>query len=93
LSLFFGINSLLSTVNSYYINPLYMGKSFIFKEQIMAKGSSGSNGGGGKGHGGGSAPRGGKGGMGFIPSRPGGNKPSMTGNPSGLNRGNLPPKG
>ena len=42
--------------------------------------------------GGKSAPRGGKGGVGFVPSRPGGNKPSMTGNPSGLRRGNLPPK-
>jgi hypothetical protein len=51
----------------------------------MAKGSSGSKG----GH---SAPRGGKGGVGFRPSRPGGNKPSTTGNPSGDGRGNLPPK-
>jgi len=47
----------------------------------------------GNGSGGGrSAPRGGKGGVGFVPSRPGGNKPSTTGNPSGLNRGNLPAK-
>jgi len=53
----------------------------------MAKGN-GSKGGGGH-----SAPRGGKGGAGFTPSRQGGNKPSMTGNPSGLGRGNLPPKG
>jgi len=52
----------------------------------MAKGSSSKGG----GH---SAPRGGKGGVGFIPSRPGGNKPGMTGNPSGPRRGNLPPKG
>jgi hypothetical protein len=50
----------------------------------MSKGS-GSNG----GH---SAPRGGKGGAGFVPARPGGNKPSTTGNPSGPGRGNLPPK-
>lgn len=50
----------------------------------MAKGSGAK--------GGGSAPRGGKGGVGFVPSRPGGNKPSMTGNPSGDGRGNLPPK-
>jgi len=46
----------------------------------------------GKGSSGGhSAPRGGKGGVGFVPSRPGGNKPSMTGNKSGNGRGNLPP--
>jgi len=51
----------------------------------MAKGSSGSKGGS-------SAPRGGKGGAGYTPSRPGGNKPSTTGNLSGLGRGNLPPK-
>ena len=51
----------------------------------MAKGSGGSKGGG---H---SSPRGGKGGVGFTPSRPGGNKPSMTGRPSGDGRGNLPP--
>ncbi|MDR0313362.1 MAG: hypothetical protein LBI14_07170 [Treponema sp.] len=50
----------------------------------MAKGT-GSRG----GH---SAPRGGKGGKGFTPSRPGGNKPSTTGKPSGDGRGNLPPK-
>jgi len=53
----------------------------------MAKGSSSSRGGGGN-----STPRGGKGGIGFVPSRPGGNKPSTTGNPSGDGRGNLPPK-
>jgi hypothetical protein len=48
----------------------------------------------GKSSGGGySPPRGGKSGVGFIPSRPGGNKPSMTGKPSGLFRGNLPSKG
>jgi len=41
---------------------------------------------------GGTVPRGGKGGAGFIPSRLGGNKPSMTGKPSGDGRGNLPPK-
>jgi hypothetical protein len=51
----------------------------------MAKGSGGSKGGG-------LAPRGGKGGVGFIPSRPGGNIPSKTGNLSGGGRGNLPPK-
>jgi len=39
-----------------------------------------------------SAPRGGKGGVGFVPSRLGGNKPSMTGNKSGDGRGNLPAK-
>jgi hypothetical protein len=50
----------------------------------MAKGNSSS--------GGRSALRGGKGGTGFTPSRPGGNKPSMTGSPSGPSRGNLPPK-
>jgi len=49
----------------------------------MAKGNGGSKG----GH---SAPRGGKGGVGFSPSRPGGNIPSKTGNPSGNGRGNLP---
>jgi len=61
----------------------------------MAKGSGGSRGGGksGTGFGGHSAPRGGKGGVGFTPSRPGGNKPSMTGNLSGGGRGILPPKG
>lgn len=52
----------------------------------MAKGGSGSKSGGGR-----SAPRGGKGGVGFVPSRPGGNKPSMTGNKSGDGRGNIPP--
>ena len=41
---------------------------------------------------GGSIPRGGKEGVGFIPQRPGGNIPSKTGKPSGLDRGNLPPK-
>jgi len=47
---------------------------------------------GGKSDGGHSAPpRGGKGGKGFIPPRPGGNKPSMTGEKSGDGRGNLPP--
>jgi hypothetical protein len=47
----------------------------------------------GNGSGGGrSAPRGGKGGTGFIPQRPGGNKPSTTGKQSGNGRGNLPPK-
>jgi hypothetical protein len=51
----------------------------------MGKGSHEAKG----GH---SAPRGGKGGLGFTPSRPGGNKPSMTGNPSGNGRGNLLPK-
>ena len=50
----------------------------------MAKGN-----GSGGGH---SAPRGGKGGIGYTPSRPGGNKPSTTGKPSGSGRGNLPPK-
>jgi len=39
-----------------------------------------------------SAPRGGKGGTGFIPQKPGGNKTSTTGKPSGDRRGNLPPK-
>ena len=52
----------------------------------MSKGSSG------KGGGRNSSPRGGKGGAGYIPSRPGGNIPSKTGNPSGHRRGNLPPK-
>jgi len=42
--------------------------------------------------GGSSPPRGGKGGVGFIPNRPGGNKPAMTGNKSGKERGNLLPK-
>ncbi|GBU23294.1 hypothetical protein R80B4_03211 [Fibrobacteres bacterium R8-0-B4] len=37
-------------------------------------------------------PRGGRGGAGFVPARPGGNTPSKTGNPSGGKRGNLPPK-
>jgi hypothetical protein len=37
-----------------------------------------------------SGPRGGKAGVGFKPTRPGGNKPSMTGKPSGNGRGNLP---
>jgi hypothetical protein len=47
----------------------------------------------GRGPGGGrAAPRGGKGGVGFIPSRPGGNIPSKTGSISGTGRGNLPPK-
>jgi hypothetical protein len=50
----------------------------------MEKGNSS-----GGGH---STPRGGKNGVGFVPSRPGGNKPSMTGKPSGLDRGNLPSK-
>jgi len=49
----------------------------------MAKGSSGSKGG---------APRGGKGGVGFIPPRLGGNIPSKTGEKSGDGRGNLPPR-
>jgi len=52
----------------------------------MAKGHGGKSGGGHS-----APPRGGKGGVGFTPSRPGGNKPSMTGNPSGNGRGNLPP--
>ena len=53
----------------------------------MPKGSIGSK---GRGR---SAPRGGKGGVGFDPFKPGGNKPSMKeGNPSGKGRGNLPPK-
>jgi hypothetical protein len=52
----------------------------------MSKGNGGSRCGG---H---SVPRGGKEGAGFIPPRPGGNKPSTTGNPSGKGRGNLPPK-
>jgi len=48
---------------------------------------------GGSKSGGHSAPRGGKGGKGFIPPRSGGNKPSMVeGHKSGLDRGNLPPK-
>ena len=42
--------------------------------------------------GGHSAPRGGNGGIGYTLSRPGGNKPSTTGKPSGLGRGNLLPK-
>jgi hypothetical protein len=66
-------------------NPIVDGFNSIFKEKIMPKVSGGSRGGG-------SAPRGGKRGSGFIPSRPGGNKPSTTGNPSGSGRGNLPPK-
>ena len=49
--------------------------------------SSGSKSGGGH-----TAPRGGKGGVGFAPSRPGGNIPSKTGKPSGGGRENLPPK-
>ena len=56
----------------------------------MAKGGKGSGSSGGKS--GASAPRGGKGGVGYAPSRPGGNKPSTTGNSSGPGRGNLPPK-
>jgi hypothetical protein len=60
------------------------GCNFIVKENDMTKGTSSSG-----GH---SAPRGGKGGVGFTPSMHGGNKPSMTGKPSGLQRGNLPPK-
>jgi hypothetical protein len=61
-----------------------------FKEYFMAKGSHGSSGGSeGGGH---SAPRGGRAGVGFTPSRPGGNIPSKTGKPSGDGRGNLPPK-
>ena len=55
-----------------------------FRRQYMSKGS-GSKGGS-------SPPRGGKGGVGFIPNRPGGNKPAMTGNKSGKERGNLLPK-
>ena len=51
----------------------------------MSKASSSR--GGGK-----SAPRGGKGGVGYTPSRPGGNIPSKTGNQSGPGRGNLPPR-
>ena len=58
---------------------MYIGANSLFKEQIMVKSS-------------GSTPRGGKGGAGFIPQRPGGNIPSKTGKPSGLDRGNLPPK-
>jgi hypothetical protein len=58
---------------------------FSFKEFIMAKGNSGPKGGGHP------APRGGKGGVGFIPQRPGGNKPSTAEKPSGNSRGNLPP--
>jgi hypothetical protein len=69
-----------------------LAKKSFFKEYSMAKGGHGSSGGGGKSGGKGSAPRGGKGGSGFIPSRPGGNKPSTTGKPSGDGRGNLPPK-
>jgi len=57
---------------------------FLGGKIYMAKGK-GSNG----GH---SVPRGGKGGAGFIPQKPGGNKPSTTGKPSGDRRGNLPPK-
>jgi hypothetical protein len=53
----------------------------------MAKGSCGSKGSSGK-----SIPRCGKGGVGFVPSKPGGNKSSMTGKPSGGRRGILPPK-
>ena len=47
-----------------------------------------------KGSGGGrSVPRGGNGGIGFVPPRPGGNKPSgKFGKKSGDGRGNLPPK-
>jgi len=63
--------------------PIFNTK-FILKEHYMSKGNSSK--------GGGSAPRGGAGGKGFIPSRPGGNKPSTTGNPSGGGRGNLPSK-
>jgi hypothetical protein len=51
----------------------------------MGKGSNSSRGGS-------STPRGGKAGAGFNPQRPGGNKPSTTGKPSGNGRGNLPPK-
>ncbi|MDR0306007.1 MAG: hypothetical protein LBI42_04110 [Chitinispirillales bacterium] len=51
----------------------------------MAKNGGGSRNGG-------STPRGGEGGAGFVPSKPGGNKPSTTGNLSGAGRGNLPPK-
>ncbi|MDR3302191.1 MAG: hypothetical protein LBT01_06645 [Spirochaetaceae bacterium] len=55
----------------------------------MAKGSHGKGGANVK------APRptrGGPGGIGYIPEKPGGNKPSTTGKPSGEGRGNLPPK-
>ncbi|GAB6391601.1 MAG: hypothetical protein MdMp014T_0974 [Treponematales bacterium] len=40
----------------------------------------------------GASPRGGKGGVGYTPLKPGGNKPSTTGKPSCGGRGNLPPK-
>jgi len=51
----------------------------------MAKGKGSS-----RGH---SAPRGGKGGVGFVPSRPGGNIPSKKmGSKSGEGRGNLLPR-
>ena len=61
-----------------------------FKEYCMAKGSHVSS--GGSKSGGHSAPRGGKAVVGFTPSRPGGNKPSKTGEKSGDGRGNLPQK-
>jgi hypothetical protein len=60
------------------------GYNFLVKENDMTKGKGSSG-----GH---LAPRGGKGGVGFIPSVPGGGKPSMTEKPSGDGRGNLPPK-
>ena len=56
----------------------------------MAKCVKGSGSSGGKS--GGSVPRGGKGGVGYTPSRPGGNKPGTTVNSSGFGRGNLPPR-
>ena len=69
-------------VNGKYV--CVCGHEIFSEENGMAKGK-GSNGGR-------SAPRGGKGGVGFKPLRPGGNKPSKTGNLSGRGRGNLPPK-
>jgi hypothetical protein len=62
----------------------YAGIKFLFKEKNMAKGTVSNSGR--------SAPRGGKGGVGFTPPRPGGNKPSKTGKPSGTGRGNLQTK-
>jgi hypothetical protein len=83
-------NELAGIKNRGYIcTNLHFCRKSIFKEYIMAKGSHGKGGANVK------APRptrGGPGGIGYIPEKPGGNKPSTTGKPSGEGRGNLPPK-
>jgi len=71
--------------NGIFVVGPHICEAITFKEKKIMAGKSGSKGGG-------STPRGDKGGAGFTPSRPGGNKPSMTGNPSGTGRGNLPAK-